>query len=147
MAAHPVLLAALSLLSVCQQGYFAVQVGKARRQYKVTPPAISGPPEFERLFRAQQNCVEFYPLFLVTLWMAGWYFNQVSAACLGLVYIYARYQYFWGYSEDAKKRLFGFRLGLGALAFLTVLGALGVANSFLDEYLDFSLVKELRRRT
>lgn len=44
-------------------------------------------------------------------------------------------------------RLFGFRLGLGALALLTVLGALGVANSFLDEYLDFSLAKELRRRT
>ncbi|XP_016009524.1 microsomal glutathione S-transferase 2 isoform X4 [Rousettus aegyptiacus] len=86
------------------RGYFAFQVGQARLKYKVVPPAVSGSPEFDRIFRAQQNCVEFYPIFLITLWMAGWYFNQVFAACLGLVYIYGRYQYFWGYSEEAKKR-------------------------------------------
>ena len=34
-------------------GYFAVQVGKARLKYKVTPPAVYGSPEFERVFRAQ----------------------------------------------------------------------------------------------
>nr|XP_025730008.1 microsomal glutathione S-transferase 2 isoform X2 [Callorhinus ursinus] len=66
------------------------------------------------------------------------------ATCLGLVYIYARHQYFWGYSEAAKKRITGFRLSLGSLALLTVLGALGIANSFLDEYLDLSVAKKLR---
>ncbi|KAM5308914.1 microsomal glutathione S-transferase 2 isoform 1-T2 [Glossophaga mutica] len=144
MAENSILLAAVSVLSVCQQGYFAAQVGKARLKYKVTPPAVSGSLEFERVFRAQQNCVEFYPVFLLTLWMAGWYFNQVSAACLGLVYIYARYQYFWGYSEAAKKRVAGFRVSLGILALLTVLGTLGIANSFLDEYLDLNVAKKLR---
>lgn len=108
------------------------------------PPAVSGSPEFERIFRAQQNCVEFYPLFMITLWMAGWYFNQVFATCLGLVYIYARHQYFWGYSEAANKRMTGFQLSLGILALLTVLGALGIANSFLDEYLDLNIAKKLR---
>lgn len=34
-------------------GYFAAQVGKARLKYKITPPAIFGSPEFERVFRAQ----------------------------------------------------------------------------------------------
>ncbi|EPY73411.1 Microsomal glutathione S-transferase 2-like protein [Camelus ferus] len=68
----------------------------------------------------------------------------VFATCLGLVYIYARYQYFWGYSEDAKKRITGFRLSLGVLALLTILGAVGIANSFLDEYLDFNVAKKLR---
>lgn len=34
-------------------GYFALHVGKARLKYKVTPPAVSGSPEFERIFRAQ----------------------------------------------------------------------------------------------
>ncbi|XP_027454029.1 microsomal glutathione S-transferase 2 isoform X3 [Zalophus californianus] len=92
----------------------------------------------------RQNCVEFYPIFLITLWMAGWYFNQGFATCLGLVYIYARHQYFWGYSEAAKKRITGFRLSLGSLALLTVLGALGIANSFLDEYLDLNVAKKLR---
>ncbi|XP_036982078.2 microsomal glutathione S-transferase 2 [Artibeus jamaicensis] len=144
MAENSILLAAVSVLSVCQQGYFAAQVAKARLKYKVVPPAISGSPEFERVFRAQQNCVEFYPIFLLTLWMAGWYFNQVFASCLGLVYIYARYQYFWGYSEAAKKRITGFRVSLGMLALLTLLGTLGIADSFLDEYLDLNIAKKLR---
>uniref|UniRef100_A0A4W2C1D0 Microsomal glutathione S-transferase 2 n=1 Tax=Bos indicus x Bos taurus TaxID=30522 RepID=A0A4W2C1D0_BOBOX len=104
MAGNSILLAALSVLSACQQSYFAMQVGKARSKYKVTPPSVSGSPDFERIFRAQQNCVEFYPIFIITLWMAGWYFNQVFATCLGLVYIYSRHQYFWGYAEAAKKR-------------------------------------------
>uniref|UniRef100_A0AC11D0Z2 Microsomal glutathione S-transferase 2 n=1 Tax=Ovis aries TaxID=9940 RepID=A0AC11D0Z2_SHEEP len=103
MAGNSILLAALSVLSACQQSYFAMQVGKARLKYKVMPPSVSGSPDFERIFRAQQNCVEFYPIFIITLWMAGWYFNQVFATCLGLVYIYSRHQYFWGYAEAAKK--------------------------------------------
>ncbi|XP_014708716.1 microsomal glutathione S-transferase 2 isoform X5 [Equus asinus] len=144
MAGNSILLAAVSLLSACQQSYFAFQVGRARLKYKIMPPAVSGSPEFDRIFRAQQNSVEFYPAFMITLWMAGWYFNQVFATCLGLVYIYARHQYFWGYSEAANKRMTGFRLGLGILALLAILGALGIANSFLDEYLDLNVAKKLR---
>ncbi|XP_034842344.1 microsomal glutathione S-transferase 2-like [Mirounga angustirostris] len=143
MAGHSILLAAVSVQSACQQSYFALHVGKARLKYEVTPLAVSGSPEFERIFCAQQNCVEFYPIFLITLWMAGWYFNQVFATCLGLVY-YIRRQYFWGYSEAAKKRITGFRLSLGSLALLTVLGVLGIANSFLDEYLDLNVAKKRR---
>uniref|UniRef100_A0A7N4PA11 Microsomal glutathione S-transferase 2 n=1 Tax=Sarcophilus harrisii TaxID=9305 RepID=A0A7N4PA11_SARHA len=56
--------------------FFAWQVGKARKKYKISPPAVIGSPAFERVFRAQQNCLEFYPIFLVTFWMAGWFFNQ-----------------------------------------------------------------------
>nr|XP_019782321.2 microsomal glutathione S-transferase 2 [Tursiops truncatus] len=144
-------MAALSVLSACQQSYFALQAGKARSKYKVTPPAVSGSPEFERMFHAQQNCVEFYPIFMITLWMAGWYFNQVFDTCLSLVYIYVHHQYFWGYSEAAKKKvrntqelITGFRLSLGVLALLTVLSTVGIANSFLDEYLDFSVAEKLR---
>ncbi|XP_014404490.1 PREDICTED: microsomal glutathione S-transferase 2 isoform X2 [Myotis brandtii] len=81
---------------------------------------------------------------MITLWMAGWYFNQGFATCLGLVYMYARHQYFWGYSEAAKKRILGFRLSLGALALLAILAVLGIANSFLDEYLDIDIAKKLR---
>lgn len=144
MAGNSILLAAVSVLSACQQSYFALQVARARLKYKITPPAVFGSPEFERIFRAQQNCVEYYPIFMITLWMAGWYFNQVFATCLGLVYIYARHQFFCGYSEAAKKRITGFRLSLGSLALLTILGALGIANSFLDEYLDLNVAKKLR---
>ncbi|XP_053437875.1 microsomal glutathione S-transferase 2 isoform X1 [Nycticebus coucang] len=144
MAGNSILLAAVSILSACQQSYFALHVGKARLKYKVTPPAVTGSLEFERIFRAQQNCVEFYPIFLITLWMAGWYFSEVFATCLGLMYIYARHLYFWRYSEAAKKRITAFQLSMGILALLTVVGALGIANSFLDEYLDLEVAKKLR---
>ncbi|XP_034356755.1 microsomal glutathione S-transferase 2 [Arvicanthis niloticus] len=145
MAGDSSLLAAVSLLSACQQSYFAFQVGRVRLKHKIAPPAVTGPLEFERIFRAQQNSLEFYSVFIVTLWMAGWYFNQVFAACLGLLYIYARHKYFWGYAEAAEKRITGFRLSLGILALLTVLAVLGVASRFLDEYLDFHVAKKLRK--
>ncbi|XP_049741208.1 microsomal glutathione S-transferase 2 isoform X1 [Elephas maximus indicus] len=144
MAGNSILLAAVSLLSAFQQSYFAFQVGKARLKYKVTPPAVTGSPDFERVFRAQQNCVEFYPVFMLAFWMAGWYFNQALASFLGLVYMYARHQYFFGYSEAVKKRVTGFRLSLVVLALLTFLGTLGIASSFLDEYLDLNIAKKLR---
>ncbi|XP_005386739.1 PREDICTED: microsomal glutathione S-transferase 2 isoform X4 [Chinchilla lanigera] len=127
------------------ESYFASQVGRARLKCKVIPPAVTGSLEFERVFRAQQNCVEFYPIFLITFWMAGLYFNEVFAACLGLVYLYARQKYFWGYSEAAEKRMSGFQLSLGTLALLIGLSALGIANSFLNEYLDLHIAKKLRR--
>lgn len=39
----------------------------------------------------------------------------------------------------------GFLSSLGILALLTVLGALGIANVFLDEYLDVHVGKKLGR--
>lgn len=143
MAGSPVLLAAVSILSAFQQSYFAFRVGRVRKKYKIMPPAVTGSLEFERTFRAQQNCVEFYPVFLITLWMAGCYFNQVFAACLGLVYIYARWQYFFRYSEAVEKRLFGFRLSLVVLTLLAVVSTLGITNSFLDEYLDIEVTRKV----
>ncbi|XP_052036505.1 microsomal glutathione S-transferase 2 [Apodemus sylvaticus] len=145
MAEISSLLAAVSLLSACQQGYFAFRVGRVRSKHKIAPPAVTGPLEFERIFRAQQNCLEFYTIFVVTLWTAGWYFHQDIAACLGLLYIYARHKYFWGYAEAAEKRLTGFLLSLGVLTVLTVLAVLGIGSRFLDEYLDFHVAKKLRK--
>uniref|UniRef100_A0A8C6BJT8 Microsomal glutathione S-transferase 2 n=1 Tax=Monodon monoceros TaxID=40151 RepID=A0A8C6BJT8_MONMO len=124
------------LIDICVS-YFALQAGKARSKYKVTPPAVSGSPEFERLFHAQQNCVEFYPIFMITLWM---FFDT----CLSLVYIYVHHQYFWGYSEAAKEKVRNTQEFLGVLALLTVLSTVGIANSFLDEYLDFNVAEKLR---
>ncbi|XP_030048567.1 microsomal glutathione S-transferase 2 [Microcaecilia unicolor] len=141
----PLLLAVVSFLSVCQQGYFASAVGRSRKKHNVMPPAVNGPAEFERIFRAQQNCVEFYPLFLVLLWTAGSFFNQELAAIIGLCYMYARHMYFHGYAESAKGRLSGFYWNLVILFSLLVLGAAGITNQALDEYLDFDLLKKIRQ--
>ncbi|KYO36149.1 microsomal glutathione S-transferase 2 [Alligator mississippiensis] len=145
MAGDLMLLAAISLLSACQQSYFAWLVGKSRKKHKIMPPAVTGPPEFERTFRAQQNCVEYYPVFLVDLWIAGWFFNQEVAALLGLAYMFARHKYFHGYAESVKGRLTGFYWSLVVLIVLLALGTAGIANSFLDEYLNFSVAKKLRK--
>lgn len=53
----------------------------------------------------RQNCVECYPVFLVTLWTCGMFFSEVTAAAGGLVYIIARQLYFNGYAKSTKKRL------------------------------------------
>ncbi|XP_015267088.1 PREDICTED: microsomal glutathione S-transferase 2 [Gekko japonicus] len=145
MAGDLIWLAAVSLLSACQQCHFAWLVGRSRLKHKIMPPAVSGPPEFERTFRAQQNCVEFYPIFVVTLWIAGWFFNQEIAAIGGLIYMFARHKYFHGYAESVKGRLTGFYLNLVVLMFLIALGTTGIVNSFLDEYLDFNIGKKLRK--
>ncbi|XP_003364534.2 microsomal glutathione S-transferase 2-like [Equus caballus] len=52
MAGNSILLAAVSVFPVCQQSYFALQVGQARLKYKIMPLAVSGSPEFDRIFHA-----------------------------------------------------------------------------------------------
>ncbi|XP_001234230.4 microsomal glutathione S-transferase 2 [Gallus gallus] len=145
MAGDLALLAAVSLLSVLQQSRFAQLVGKSRMKHKVMPPAVTGAPEFERTFRAQQNCAEFYPMFQTVLWIAGWFCNQELAALLGLLYMFARHKYFHGYAQAASERLTGFYLSLVVLACLTILGAAGIVNSFMDEYLGFNVGKKLHK--
>nr|XP_056711681.1 microsomal glutathione S-transferase 2 [Euleptes europaea] len=145
MAGHWIWLAAVTLLSACQQCHFAWLVGRSRLKHKIMPPAVSGPPEFERTFRAQQNCVESYPIFLVTLWIAGCFFNQEISAIFGLIFMFARHKYFHGYAESAKGRLAGFYLNAVVLMFLIALSTTGIVNSFLDEYLDFNIGKKLRK--
>ncbi|NXA46371.1 LTC4S synthase, partial [Nothocercus julius] len=61
---------------VCFLAYFALQVIYARRKYKISPPETTGHPEFERIFRAQVNCSEYFPIFVSLLWVAGIFFHQ-----------------------------------------------------------------------
>ncbi|XP_037762951.1 leukotriene C4 synthase-like isoform X1 [Chelonia mydas] len=70
------LLAAVTILGVLEQAYFSLQVIYARRAYGISPPKVSGPPDFERVFRAQVNCSEYFSIFLAVLWQAGLFFHQ-----------------------------------------------------------------------
>nr|XP_028705841.1 leukotriene C4 synthase isoform X2 [Macaca mulatta] len=96
------LLATITLLGVLLQAYFSLQVISARRAFRVSPPLTTGPPEFERVYRAQVNCSEYFPLFLATLWVAGIFFHEGAAALCGLVYLFARLRYFQGYASSAQ---------------------------------------------
>ncbi|KAM8732756.1 microsomal glutathione S-transferase 2 isoform 1-T1 [Acanthopagrus schlegelii] len=138
-ADSPFLLATVSLVSALQMGYLAWRVGLSRMAHKVLPPSVTGPPEFERTFRAQQNCVECYPVFLVTLWTCGMFFSEVTAAAGGLVYIIARQLYFNGYAKSTKKRLPGFYLTLAVFFTLSLLGLIGILRGILHKYFHIHL--------
>ncbi|OXB62928.1 hypothetical protein ASZ78_006863 [Callipepla squamata] len=92
-----------------------------------------------------QNCAEFYPIFLTVLWIAGWFFNQELASLLGLLYMFARHKYFHGYTQTAAGRLSGFYLSLIVLVSLTIMGAAGIFNSLMNEYLDVNIGKRFHK--
>ncbi|XP_051505857.1 microsomal glutathione S-transferase 2 [Myxocyprinus asiaticus] len=135
----PVLLAAVSVLSALHMGFQARRVGWSRMKHKIMPPSVTGPAEFERTFRAHQNGVEFYPIFLVLLWTSGIFCNEGLAALGGFLYIVGREIYFTGYINETKKRLPGFYLALCVILILSVMASVGIIQSFLDKYLDIEL--------
>ncbi|XP_030428711.1 leukotriene C4 synthase-like isoform X1 [Gopherus evgoodei] len=126
------LLAAVTVLGVLEQAYFALQVIYARRKYNVSPPDTAGPPEFERVFRAQANCSEYFPIFVSVLWVAGIFFQQGVAAVCGLLYLYARYQYFQGYRLSARGRLGPMYFSAKVLWILIGLSVAGLLGHFLS---------------
>lgn len=81
-----------------------LQVGKARRKYRVFYPMMYADESenkdakaFNCVQRGHQNCVEFMPQFLVLLLLGGLQYARV-AAFLGFSYTVFRLQYFRGYS-------------------------------------------------
>ena len=116
--------ALVTLLSILFYLFAGFQVSKARVAFGIKPPAVSGNPEFERVFRVQMNTLEWMPIFLPSLWLFAFYINDALAAALGLVWIIGRVLYLTGYSQAAAKRGLGFGIQ-GAAAVLLWLGALG----------------------
>jgi len=102
----------------------SVQVAKARGTFGIKAPAISGNPDFERVFRVQMNTLEWLPIFLPALWLFAIYISDAIAAALGVVWIVGRILYLTGYSKAANKRGTGFGIQFVA-AMLLWLGAVG----------------------
>ncbi len=100
----------LALLVYVWTGF---KVGQARTRYDVPAPATTGAPEFERVFRAQQNTVEQMILFLPLLWLATVLWGDVWGAAYALVWSVGRVVYVEGYARAAEKRSFGFLLSGG----------------------------------
>ncbi|XP_070818440.1 microsomal glutathione S-transferase 2 [Chaetodon trifascialis] len=135
----PILLAAVSFLSALQMARLARRVGLCRLAFNIKPPSVTGPPEFQRIFRAHQNCVECYPLFLVMIWTCGMFFNEMTAVVGGLVYMVARQIYFEGYIKSGEERLLGFYLTLGDFAIMSLLTVIGLLRGILLKYFQIQL--------
>jgi glutathione S-transferase len=106
--------------------YMGLQVGAARQKYGVKAPAITGNPDFERVFRVQMNTLEWLPIFLPSLWICAAYWNSTYVAVIGLVWLVGRVMYMEGYKRAADQRSMGFTVqALAALALIigSVIGA------------------------
>jgi glutathione S-transferase len=111
-------------LAILVYMFSCMRVSKARIKFGVKLPAISGNADFERVFRAQMNTLEWLPFFLPSLWLFAIYVSDSGAAALGAVWILGRILYVLGYARAVEKRGPGFAIqALAAIALW--LGALG----------------------
>lgn len=113
----PAIVTALALL---QFTWFSVQVGAMRAKHGVKAPAMSGPPEFERMMRVQQNTMEQLVVFLPAVWLHAFLVNPLWSAGIGLFFIIGRFIYRAAYLRDPSGRSVGFTTGFIAIAVLLV---------------------------
>jgi glutathione S-transferase len=116
----------VALLAVAQYFAFGVLAGRARAQYAVKAPAVSGHEQFERALRVQMNTLEQLVAFLPTLFIAAQYWSGGLVAGVGVVYLVGRLLYRQAYVTDPGKRQAGFLLTVLPTATLFVLALIGV---------------------
>ncbi|XP_071735360.1 uncharacterized protein [Rutidosis leptorrhynchoides] len=112
--------------------YMQIQVGRARKKYKVFYPTMYATEADSKDFkifncvqRGHQNSVERMPIFFTLIVLGGFKHPLISSA-LGLVYTVSRYFYFTGYSSGDPKG----RLPIGGLNGIAILGLMIVNISF-----------------
>jgi len=109
----------------------AIKVGAARGKYGVHAPATSGHPDFERIFRVQQNTLEQLVAFIPSYVLFAQYVSPNWAAGVGLVWIVGRIWFALSYYAAAEKRGPGFMLTFTALVVLLGGAMIGIAASLL----------------
>lgn len=113
------LVALVAVISLALYFYMGIRVSQARIKHGVKPPSVSGPAEFERIYRVHQNTAEGLILYLPSLFLFGIFVHDYIAAAVGMLWIIGRYVYMEAYVEDPEKRVAGF--GIQALAMLILL--------------------------
>ena len=116
----------VTVLALLQYSWFGLEVGSMRAKHKCKAPAITGAPEFERMFRVQQNTLEQLIIFFPALWIFGYYVSATVGAALGLLFLFGRVIYARGYIQHPDKRAPGFIIGSLATLALILGGLIGV---------------------
>ncbi len=116
--------AIITIAALLEYMFFAFRVGTSRDKFGVVAPATSGHPEWERMYRVQQNTVEQLVVFLPSLWLSSMLVNPMVGAGVGAVFVIGRAMYYVGYVKDPGSRTTGFLIGFLANVVL-LLGALG----------------------
>ena len=79
----PIYTALVTVLAVCLYFMTGLLVANARTKFGISPPATTGNPDFERVFRVQMNTLEWMPIFLPLLWLFAVYLSDWGAAVIG----------------------------------------------------------------
>lgn len=119
--------AIVTILAVLFCFYIATRVAAAHVKFGVKLPAVSGHPDFERIYRVQMNTLEWMPIFLPLLWLSAFYFSDRASALVGLLWIAGRIVYFRGYREAVEKRRPGFFIQTMACLLLLIGAVTGIA--------------------
>ena len=111
----------VALLAIVE--YFVLGFLVGRKRGDVPAPAMTGPPDFERTLRAQQNMAERLVLFLPALYRSAQYNNNFWTWVIGLVCVVARAIYAAGYISSAERRIPG--ILIAALCEIALMGMAG----------------------
>jgi glutathione S-transferase len=117
----------VALLAIVFYLFVGVRVGAARQKYNIQAPAITGHPDFERVFRVQQNTLELLPAFLVGLYFFSTSVSGLGAAAIGLLWILGRVAYMNGYIADPSRRRLGAIVSFATTIALVAGGLIGLA--------------------
>ena len=123
-------LAIVTILALAQYILFSIQVGSMRGKHGIKAPAISGHPEFERMFRVQQNTMEQLVAFIPALWIYGYIVDPKWGAAIGLVYIIGRFVYRAEYIKDPDSRGLGFTITFLPTAVMLVWALIAAVRTF-----------------
>ena len=96
-----------TMLVIVQYVFFGALVAKARKQFDVQAPSMTGPEGFECVVRVHQNTLERVVVFLPLLWVAFNVWQSALVAALGVVFFVARLVYWRGYVQSPAKRMAG----------------------------------------
>ena len=131
------LIVLVATLALIQFIYFGINVGRARAQFGIKAPLMSGHPVFERHVRVQMNTLEQLVVFIPVLFMYSWITESQGwagykiAAAMGVIWIIGRTLYARAYVIDPIKRGPGFLLTFAPTAVMIVGTLVAMVKSLL----------------
>jgi hypothetical protein len=116
---------AIAMLALIEYLYFGVEVGRARARSGLVAPAVTGDPQFERVFRAHYNTLEQLIVFFPALYAAGYFVHELYAVAGGVAFLVGRAVYFRSYVREPASRGPGMIITMAANLVLVIGGLIG----------------------